>query len=156
MHYGIILSWLVFVLIMVFAAAMVVQGDIAVSLSQLWGWTWPKIRPIRHIRRLVNLPFHIQHHRRTRNMSVALGQVWCGASFTKTVRVIGKASNGDWVLQLTDSIQAIESPTHFRDRIFVDALYLYEWDQSINYIPTVDSIYGLKVVILKRPSHFGR
>lgn len=152
MHYGVILSWAFFAIIVLVTAVFVIQGEIAVSLSQFWSWlkprAWAKLRSLRHLRRLVNVPFHIYLHRRTRNMPFALGQVWAGVG--KTVRVIGKASNGDWVLELTEHIQGVESSAHFRERVWGDILYLYEWDQSINYIPTIDSICGMKAVVLKR------
>lgn len=144
-----VLSWMSFIAVMLGAGVFVIQGDIAVSLSQFWSWIKPKLRSLRHIRRLVNVPFHIYLHRRTRLRPFALGQVWAGVG-SRTVRIIGKATNGDWVLELSPSIQAIESSHHLRERVWEDVLYLYEWDQSINYIPTIDSICGMQSVILKR------
>lgn len=145
---SVILSSGLFVLVMLIAAAVFIQGDIAVSLSQFAEWVWPKIRWVRHIRKLINVPFHVYLHKRTRNMPFCLGQVWVGVG--TSIRVIGKAQNGDWVLQLSKDIQGIMSPLHFREKIYDEALYLYEWDQSIDYLPTIDSIHGLPVIILKR------
>jgi hypothetical protein len=147
-----IFSWIIAGLFLAAAVGFLIQGDIAVSLSQFGGWMKPKLRKtwlvLRNIRRLVNVPFHMYLHRQTRMMPLCLGQVWAGAN--RTVRIIGKASNGDWVLELSKDIQAIESTFHLRNRIHDEVLYLYEWDKSISYVPTITSINGLQAVVLKR------
>lgn len=142
------------------AVVFVVQGDIAQSLSQFAGWlkvrvgpftsrAWKKLRTLRHIRRLVNVPFHLYLHRRTRLMPFCLGQVWNGAGF-HCIRIIGRATNGDFVVQLDESIEVLESSAKLRARVENEALYLYEWDQSIDYTPLITAFDGVQAVVLKR------
>jgi hypothetical protein len=148
----VIMHFIIPILVLVIACSLsyyiIINGDIKGSLVDFGKWAWPKLRALRHTRRLVNVPFHVHLHRRTREMPFCLGQVWNGIG--KSVRLIGKAENGDWILDLGDDITGLESSQNLRNRIYDDILYLYEWDQSIDYIPTIGNMNGLKTVVLKR------
>lgn len=127
----VIVPVLVLVAATVLAYFIIVKGEMQDSLVDFKNWVWPRLRALRHIRRLVNVPFHLYLHRRTRNMPFCLGQVWLGAG--KSMRLVGKAENGDWISDLGNCVTGLDSSQSLRNRIHDDIMYLYEWDQSIDY-----------------------
>ncbi len=156
MHY---LSYFVVAVAVIGGAYFIIQGDIAESLGMFFKWVkpkfkafgakiWPHIRAIRHIRRLVNVPFHLYLHRQTRRMPFCLGQVWVGV--LGPMRLIGKTETGDWIADLGKGVTGV-GPTHYiRGLVEEHAMYLYEWDQSIDYIPTIGTLNGMRTITLKR------
>ena len=146
-----ILSCLAAVGILVGSAVFILQGDVLTSVSQFCSWTnvKEKLRSLRHVRRLVNVPFHVYLHRKTCRTVFCLGQVWVGVN--NTMKIMGKTQDGDWIAQLPDNVTLIADPGEIRQRIYDHAMYLYEWDETLtNHVPTVGMMNGIRSIVLKQ------